>query len=102
MNVLNDAGQTAVAFGSESLLTLLDLKEAVATYNKQPYMKTLPSDIDNNRLLSRFQNNKDLHQDYLSFNYAPLKQNLGRVGSARRAREMTSPGKAAEHDDYLN
>lgn len=65
-------------------------------------MKALPTEFDNNRLLSRFQNNKDLHQDYLSFNYAPLKQNLGRVGSARRARDMTSPGKAPDHDGYLD
>jgi len=84
LNILNEIGQTPIAFGSESLLTLLDLKDAVATFNRQMPVKYLPLEHDNNRFLTRFQQKKDPNLDHLVFNYAPLKQPLGRVGSAKK------------------
>jgi len=80
LNILNQHGQTPVAFGSDNLLALLDLKDATATYHNN-YGKVLPSELDNNRFLKRFQTKPDTDQDQLSFNYKNLDRNLGKIAS---------------------
>jgi hypothetical protein len=55
LNTLNDFGQTPVAFGSQSVIELLDLKSAIATFDKKEGQRFLPKEYDNNRLLKRFQ-----------------------------------------------
>ncbi len=87
LNVLNQQGQTPVAFGSETLLSLLDLKDATATFNNH-YVggKQLPSELDNNRFLKRFQSKLDTDLDQLSFDYKSLDNNLGKIGSEFKKR----------------
>ena len=84
LNVLNQQGQTPVAFGSDTLLSLLDLKDATATFNN--YGKQLPSELDNNRFLKRFQSKLDTDLDQLSFNYKNLDHNLGKIGSEAKTK----------------
>lgn len=80
LNLLNDHGQTPVAFGSESLLKLLNLKDAVATYEGNG-SKTLPPGHDNNQFLVKLNNNKP-PQDAISFKYQPLAQSTAKVADA--------------------
>ena len=80
LNVLNEHGQTPVAFGSERLLALLNLKDATATYNvNQNYGRTLPKEIDNNRFLVKYHAKGDQINDNLSFDYETLGRPLGQV-----------------------
>ena len=81
LNILNNQGQTPVAFGSDTLLGLLDLKEATATYHNHYSNKNLPSELDNNRFLKRFQFKPDTDLDQLSFNFKNLDRNLGKIAS---------------------
>jgi hypothetical protein len=53
LNILNDFGQTPVAFGSQSLIELLDLKSAIATFDRKDGSRKLPKEYDNNKLLKR-------------------------------------------------
>ena len=54
LNTLNDDGFTPLAFGSERILTLLDLKSGIATYNRRSNnTRELPQELDNNYLLNR-------------------------------------------------
>ena len=54
LNTLNDEGFTPLAYGTERLLTLLDLKAGVATFNKQgKILHELPAEYDNNYLVNR-------------------------------------------------
>jgi hypothetical protein len=68
LNILNDYGQTPIAFGSENLLSILDLKSAVATFDGKG---VLPEAYDNSRFLKK---NVKAHRDKggLFFNYEPL------------------------------
>lgn len=54
LNTLNDEGLTPLAYGSERVLTLLDLKSGVASYMpNHDRLETLPNHLDNNRLLTK-------------------------------------------------
>lgn len=79
MNVLNDNKQTPIAFGNESMLTLLDLKEAVATYSGRAFTTKLPPGYDNNRFLVRFQKKQSTDDDQLEFKYNSLEKPHGNV-----------------------
>jgi len=67
LNLLNKHGQTPVAFGSESLLNLLNLKNALATYQGAKSRK-LPEEFDNNAFLQK-DNNHQLADASLNLHY---------------------------------
>jgi len=66
---LNNHGQTPLAFGSESLLHLLNLKSGVATFDTNGNR----GDFDNNHLLSKSTVTK-LPQEPIMFRYQPLEK----------------------------
>ncbi len=72
LNILNEFGQTPVAFGSETLLTLLDIKEAIATFNKFEAKKKLPPAYDNNSFFKRKQK-ADKEKGGLYFDFEAMK-----------------------------
>lgn len=79
MNILNNNRQTPVAFGSESLLTLLGLTGAVATYEKYDGNKTLPVTLDNNAYLQRPDQNSIIKKDAILFKFQTLKKTQANV-----------------------
>jgi len=79
LNILNDNGQTPVAFGNERLLALLNLNNATATYANYTHSKVLPKEMDNNRFLVRLHTKGDKDNDHLAFDYEALEQPLGQV-----------------------
>jgi hypothetical protein len=73
LNTLNDEGFTPLAYGTERLLTLLDLKQGVATYDKQgKTMRELPTEYDNNYLVNRGNWKKHQEDNTANFKYCPL------------------------------
>lgn len=71
MNILNDYGQTPIAFGSENLLSILDLKNAVATYDKGHARGVLPEGYDNSKFLKKtVKSNRD--KGGIFFNFDPI------------------------------
>ena len=73
LNTLNDSGYTPLAYGTDRLLTLLDLKQGVATYDKQSKkMKELPLGYDNNYLVNRGDWKKPLGDQTAAVKYHPL------------------------------
>jgi len=71
LNLLNRHGQTPVAFGSESLLILLNLKSALATYQGST-SRRLPGEFDNNAFLQADLNKNQLADASLNINYKNL------------------------------
>ena len=69
LNVLNNHGQTAVVFGSETLLSLLNLKDASATFEGSHRNKHLPSEIDNNAYLQKPVGKDKIDPEMLKFDY---------------------------------
>jgi len=78
LNTLNDHGQTPLAFGSESLLNLLNLRSGVATYEHSGN-RSLPSGFDNNHLLSKSEANGKSPYDSIMFRYQPLEKTSAKV-----------------------
>ena len=73
LNTLNDEGFTPLAFGTERLLTLLDLKAGIATFNTQGRnLRLLPPEYDNNYLVSRGNWKKQGDNETASMKYRPL------------------------------
>jgi len=59
LNALNDFGQTPLAFGTERLLNILDLKGGIATFEKgNSDITMLPKGYDNNKLVDKYENSK--------------------------------------------
>ena len=74
LNTLNDEGFSPLAFGSERILNLLDLRSGIATYNKkESSMKKLPAEYNNNKLLNRSDRNKNLDNIEANMKYAPMR-----------------------------
>lgn len=70
LNILNDYGQTPIAFGSESLINLLGLRNALATYNGDDAVSnTLPSEYDNNKFMKKVEGNESNRDNYLAFKH---------------------------------
>jgi hypothetical protein len=67
---LNNNNQTPVAFGSESVLTLLGLKNAIATINLNGKSDGLPKDFDNNKFLVKRE--ETLPSELINFSYDRL------------------------------
>lgn len=73
LNILNDEGFTPLAFGTERLLTLLDLKDGVASYDMQGQrMRELPPEYDNNYLVNRGNWKSPPEDNTATFKYRPL------------------------------
>jgi Spore coat polysaccharide biosynthesis protein F, CMP-KDO synthetase homolog len=70
LNILNDDGQTPLAFGSETMLNLLGLKEGVATFTTNTKSEYLPKGLDNNKLLSKL--NYSEASEAIDFSYNQL------------------------------
>jgi ankyrin repeat protein len=74
LNALNDIGQTPLAYGSERLLDILELKGGIATFDKGTsdiYM--LPKGYDNNKLVDKYESAKKKPDDGLTFLHNRMK-----------------------------
>lgn len=73
LNTLNDEGLTPLAFGSERVLTLLDLKSGIATYTpNDAKLKMLPGEYDNNYLVNRGNWKKPVEVDTATLRYKAM------------------------------
>ena len=73
LNMLNDEGFTPLAYGSERIINLLDLKSGVATFNKQgSAIRELPEEFDNNHLLKRDDREKSQGDHVAKMKYRPI------------------------------
>src|SRR5690349_16373869 len=73
LNTLNEEGLTPLAFGSERVLTLLDLKSGIATYMpNDAKLNLLPSELDNNYLVNRGNWKKPPTDDTATLKYKAL------------------------------
>lgn len=67
LNILNDAKQTPIAFGSGSLLQSLDLTGAVATF-EGAFDHQLPAYLDNNKFLAKSPRGQNFDRAEFKFN----------------------------------
>lgn len=73
LNMLNNEGFTPLAYGSERILNLLDLKSGVASYNKgNSAIKELPAEYDNNYLVNRGNWKQPQEDPSASMKYKPM------------------------------
>ena len=102
LNNLNDEGLTPLAYGSDKVLTLLDLKSGIATYlPNNDRLNLLPKDLDNNYLLNRG-NWKKYEEDYsavikykaIESNQDPVRHQDGYLSS------YIQPGSASLQSTY--
>ena len=68
LNILNENGQTALAFASEKTLKLLALERGVVSVNN---LKDNP-DFDNNKLLYKAKNEKVKFKSNADFDFKPI------------------------------
>ena len=69
LNILNSHGQTPIAFGSESVLSLLNLKDALATFEGNQQSKQIPSEFDNHNYLQKPVGKEKSDLGILKFDY---------------------------------
>ena len=68
LNTLNIYGQTPLAFGSERVIRVLDIKKGIATFDKgESQMRILPKGFDNNKLIDKYEQNKTVSDTSLIF-----------------------------------
>lgn len=73
LNTINEDGLTPLAYGSQRVLTLLDLNAGVATFTgNSKSARQLPPEYDNNYLLNRGNWKKPKDEDTATFKYKPL------------------------------
>lgn len=94
LNTLNDEGFTPLAFGSERILSLLDLKSGIATYNKQGRnsILELPKEHDNNYLLNRGNWAKEQEDPSASIRYKAFESPKHLVRSDSLVSSYIQPG----------
>lgn len=68
LNILNDNGQTALAFANEKTLKLLDLEKGVVSVNNLKEHL----DFDNNKLFYRAKNEKLKFNNKAEFDFKPI------------------------------
>lgn len=94
LNTLNHEGCTPLAFGSERLLALLDLKAGTATYTpNDDRLTSLPDGLDNNYLLSRGNWKKPKEDEAAEFKFKILESPTETVRQESRIiATYTQPG----------
>lgn len=86
LNMLNDEGFTPLAYGSERIINLLDLKAGVATFDKQgTAIKELPEEYDNNYLLNRGNWKQPQEDPTAKMKYRPIGSPKDSIRSGDRA-----------------
>ena len=98
LNTLNDEGYTPLAYGSERILSLLDLNAGVATFHKQgSTINELPAEYDNNYLMNRNNWNKPKEAIEAKIKYAPIRSPTDSVrNNDKSIQQYIEPGNLEE------